>query len=366
MLRDVIEQIQNDLRSGRFTNEATVSQGIVLPVLYELGWPVFDTRSVAPEYALEGRRVDFALCDGSDRPKVFLEVKRVGQAEGRDRQLFEYAFHRGVPVAILTDGQEWSFYLPGEEGHYEERRVYKIDLLERDAMECDDRLTRYLGHMRVMSGETLEAARTDYRDAARLRQITATLPRAWAALLESQDALLIELLADKVEDMCGYKPDPDTCSQFLSALAAARSAPTPGRVRPVSTPPRGTSGAAPVPRGFAQSALSQVGFSFQGSFCPARSAREVMQGVLRLLAEADQTFLDRFTARKHGKKRRFVARGRAELYPGRPDLADYSVEFVPGWWMGTNYSKRSITEIIQLACEVAGVPFGTGLRINLG
>jgi hypothetical protein len=74
MLLDVIERIQNELRSGRFTNEAAVSQGIVLPVLSELGWPVFDTHSVAPEYVLEGRRVDFALCDGSDRPKVFLEV----------------------------------------------------------------------------------------------------------------------------------------------------------------------------------------------------------------------------------------------------------------------------------------------------
>ena len=83
-----------------------------------------------------------------------------------------------------------SSYLPGEEGHYEERRVYKIDLLERNATECDDRLTRYLGHLRVMSGAALEAARTDYRDAARLRQIIATLPRAWAALLESQDSWL--------------------------------------------------------------------------------------------------------------------------------------------------------------------------------
>ena len=127
MLRDVIEQIQNDLRSGRLhEQEAAVTQGIVLPVLYELGWPVFDTRSVAPEYALEGRRINFTLFDGSDKQKVFLEVKRVGQAKGRDRQLFEYAFHRGVPVAILTDGQNSSFYLPGEEGHYEERRVYKI------------------------------------------------------------------------------------------------------------------------------------------------------------------------------------------------------------------------------------------------
>jgi predicted type IV restriction endonuclease len=66
MLRDVIERIQNELRSGRCTNEAAVSQGIVLPVLYELGWLVCDTRRVAPEYALEGRRVDFTLCDGSD------------------------------------------------------------------------------------------------------------------------------------------------------------------------------------------------------------------------------------------------------------------------------------------------------------
>jgi len=109
-----------------------------------------------------------------------------------------------------------------------------------------------------------------------------------------------------------------------------------------------------------------MGFSFQGHFCPARSARGVMQGVLRRLAKADQTFLERFTARKHGKKRRFVARDRAELYPGRPDLAEYAVEFMPGWWMGTNYSKQAITEIIRLACEVAGVSFGTDLRIHLG
>ena len=97
-----------------------------------------------------------------------------------------------MPEATRSYGMttRGSSYLPGEEGHYEERRVYKIDLLERNATECDDRLTRYLGHLRVMSGAALEAARTDYRDAARLRQIAATLPRAWAALLESQDSWL--------------------------------------------------------------------------------------------------------------------------------------------------------------------------------
>jgi hypothetical protein len=51
-----------------------------------------------------------------------------------------------------------------------------------------------------------------------------------------------------------------------------------------------------------------------------------------------------------------VARDRTELYPGRPDLSDgHAVEFIPGWWLGTNYSRRSIREIIDLALEIAGV-----------
>ena len=40
-------------------------------------------------------------------------------------------------MAILTDGQEWSFYLPGEQGRYDERRVYKPDLLEREISEAE-------------------------------------------------------------------------------------------------------------------------------------------------------------------------------------------------------------------------------------
>ena len=79
MIQEAIERIQHDLRNGRFTNEAAVSQGVVLPLLHELGWPVFNTQIVVPEYALEGRRFDFALCDTNTRPKAFLEVKRVGQ-----------------------------------------------------------------------------------------------------------------------------------------------------------------------------------------------------------------------------------------------------------------------------------------------
>ncbi len=251
MLRDTIERVQNDLRSGGFPSEAAVSQGVVLPLLQALNWPVFDTQSVTPQYEVEGTRVDFALCDGIDNPKAFLEVKRVGQLEGGDRQLFQYAFHRGVPLAILTDGQEWSFYLPAEPGLYDERRVYKLDLLERDVSECERRFMRCLAHDAVVSGKALEAARADHQDVTRARQIDVALPKAWAALISQQDELLLELLADKVEDVCGYRPYADTCARFLQGLGATPSAartspPTQQSPRLIPTPSLAT----PVGVGF--------------------------------------------------------------------------------------------------------------------
>ena len=130
-LAEEISRIRKTLETGRFRNEASVSFGAVIPILEALKWPVRNTDIVAPEYSLEARRVDFALCYPEMKPIVFIEVKQVGQTEGADRQLFEYAFHAGVPMAVLTDGQEWHFYLPGERGAYQERRVYKLDLLER-------------------------------------------------------------------------------------------------------------------------------------------------------------------------------------------------------------------------------------------
>ncbi len=354
-LNELLPRIIESLRQGRYINEAAVSQGIVLPILDALGWPVFDTGSVAPEYSLEGRRVDFALLDANRRPRAFIEVKRPGQAEGADRQLFEYAFHSGVPLAILTDGQEWGIYLPAEEGTYDERRVYKLDLLAREINISTERLSRYLLCADVLSGSALEAARTDYRDAARIRLIQKALPTAWNRLLREPDELLLELLADTTEDICGYKPSLDDCARFItspqqpslpSQSPTAAASPRPIRVSTKSGP---------------------LSFTMNGQTVQARSAREIMQEILKRLADRDPTFLIRFASRKHGRKRKYIAQDRFELYQDRPDLAEtHSVEFVPGWWLGTNYSKDNIEDIIMLACEVAGMKYGIDIEISLG
>jgi len=360
-----IEKVRQGLREGRFTSEAAVSQGILLPALHVLGWPVFDTTIVIPEFSVEGRRVDYALCHPENRPSVFIEVKKVGLSEGADRQLFEYAFHLGVPMAILTDGQEWSFYLPGEQGRYDERRVYKLELLERDIAEAKSRLDGYLSYSNVCSGAALQAARSDYQNVARVRIIETNFPKAWEALLKDQDSLLLELLAEKVEDICGYKPDLDVCSQFLEMQIKNDNHIDKHEVER-KLPVKQAKSFTPATSTIHARTVDNFNFFFKGQEFPARSAREVMTKLFQLLSQEDGGFLDRFTSRKHGKKRRYLARDKHDLYPGRPDLAEqHSVEIVAGWWLGTNYSRRNIQDIIELALEVAGPHLRKATKANV-
>lgn len=360
MLKDHINSIRDGLRAGHFTNESAVSQGIVLRILDALSWPTYYPQVVFPEYPLTGRRVDFALCHPPGKPMVFIEVKSVGQSFAGERQLFEYAFHKGVPMAILTDGCEWHFFLPAEQGDYWERRVYKLDLVKRDIGEIVSRLERYLKYEAVCSGAAVEAARADYKEVRRERLVKTTLPQAWLNLVEDKDERLLELVADRVEILCKYKPSPATVADFLASLVVPHvDAPPPPSPEPVP-PPREPQPPPPVTK--------NIGFSLEGRFYPARNAREVLVQVFTKLADRDPGFLDRFAGLpKHGSKRRYLARSREALYPHRPDLArDHSHDLGNGWYLVVHWNKKAIEKIIKMACEVAKVRFGTNLIVNLG
>ncbi len=268
-------------------------------------------------------------------------------------------------MAILTDGQEWHFFLPAEQGDYGERRVYKLDILERDLDESVERLRRYLYYRAMSTGQAIEAARRDYRDIAKEREIKATLPEAWTKLISESDELLLELIADKTESLCGYKPSLDMVSSFLREsdnrplrMPTTQTTRPPQVVHPPST--------LPVRREYTPTA-GPIGFTLDGQTYNAHNARDVMRQIFHQFAERDPTFLERFVALpKHGQKRRYLARSREEFYPDRPDLArNYSAEFLPGWWIGLNYSKEHIEKIIRIACDVAGVRFGSQLEIRL-
>ncbi len=368
-LANHIDDIRAGIKAGRYGNETAVSQGIVVRLLQALGWPTYDTHVVCPEYALAGRRVDYALCHPSDKPVALIEVKDVGQSAGAERQLFEYAFHVGVPLAILTDGQEWNFFLPAEQGDYSERRVYKLDIVERELPESVARMERYLSYSQISSGAAIAAAREDYGNVSRSRQMNSKLPEAWSRLVAEEDELLLELIADKVEDLCGFKPDLDTVAKFLRESVALKSGPTPSvPITSTVNVPESQQRSQGAKKSVFGGLPIGVGYSLDGRFVSCRNGRDVMVHVFEELAGRDPSFLERFTSRpKHGRTRRYLARSPEELYPGRTDLAsEHSFKLKSGWYIGTNVSHAQIERIIEMACEVANIRMGRELVVNVG
>ncbi len=395
MLEQDIRDIRENLRRERYPNEAAVSQGIVLRLLHTLGWPIHEAQVVHPEYTLEGRRVDFALCYPANEPRIFIEVKGVGKGTGAERQLFEYAFHQGVPLAVLTDGREWSFFLPAGEGSYGKRRVCKLDLSASDIAESVQRFERYLRYDDVRSGAARKAAQDDYQNVIherQKRQIHMALPEAWARLVAEEHDTLLKWVTDRVEGLCGHKPDPGTVARFLQEMAhqtGARSPRTPARPSNLSDPPpapdetgstdvtlpqplnMGPAGV-PLPQPLTSphpsstSTPGDIGFTLFGEFVPCRNQRDVLIRAIEALTNRDSSFIESFVALpQHGRTRRYIALHRSGLYPGSPHLAQESRQLRSGYWIGLNVNQEDIERIIKLACEVAGIGYGTDLTITL-
>ena len=251
-LETTIADITVQLRQRKFPNEQAISQGIVLRLLRVLGWDPWDTATVWPEYQTGEGRPDFALCHPPTKPAIFIEVKQPGKVEDAAvHQALQYAFQTGVPFIVLTDGATWSFYLPAEQGSYEKRRVYRLDLLERPPVEAAEALCRYLAHDRVVAGEALEIARQEYRSLFRRDQARAAIPEVWRELVDKGNEELVELLAGKVEPKTGIRPDADDVAEFLSGLGkpviveTSRSNTSEHTERPISQwPAKETSAAA--------------------------------------------------------------------------------------------------------------------------
>ncbi len=362
-LEIILAEITTRLRQGRFPNEQAISQGIVLRVLQDLGWDTWDTNVVWPEFQTGEGRADFALCHPPAKPSIFIEVKQPGKAEDAVRQALEYAFHSGVPFVVLTDGRTWSFYLPAEQGSYEDRRVHKLDLYERSPVEAAEILERYLNCIRVANGESLDTARKEYRSRNRKSQAKAAIPDAWRELVEKGDELLVDLLASAVESKTGVRPDDDDAADYLASLGRARAQEA---VVPLNRPfAQPLLQPAMAPRNIGESTRSGH-LILNGKTFPYNNAKEAMVLVLGELAKADEQFLERCYQHPNsqGRKRRYIARTSQELYPDREDLREMSATLPGGWLVATNLNNVLKKTIVKLATEVAGLEYGKDVRVD--
>ena len=349
-LTATITDLRRRIAAGHFRSEAEISQGVVGGIISGLDWDFHDTRVVAPQFKIGKRKVDYALCHPPNCPAILLEVKDLGKAGAKgERQLFEYCFHQGVPIAVLTDGRVWRFFFPAGQGTYAQRRFARIDLVSQDAEESARVLERYLRAHDVRSGEARRRAQTDY-DTIRLeREAASKYGSVWRELLAGPEPALLDLFRTTVEEATGFRPDPRRASQFIRAQLSVKPDPPPPSPQP-PPPPNGPS------------------LTYRGQTETFKNGVQVMAAAFGKLASAHPSLCEQFSERHRGKTRRYLAATRKELYPGAPKFEKYSVQLPNRWWLATNCSNSDKLTRIRWACEVAGLEFGRDLvaRIPVG
>ncbi len=212
---------------------ASIKTGIVLRLLSVLGWNPFNVSEVKPEYGVDEKKVDYALRI-QERNLVFIEVKEYGDAlKNHEEQLVKYSFLEQVKLAILTNGVQWRFYLPMIAGSWTQRRFLTLDLSSNETGDAVLRFKELLTRNAIDSGDAFDTAETLFKNRQRKALLTKHLPNAWAELIRAPSTALIKLLAEKIEQVAGFKPDDADVIKFLvtaeSPACAGGAAPARGK-----------------------------------------------------------------------------------------------------------------------------------------
>lgn len=93
-----------------------------------------------------------------------------------------------------------------------------IDIAERPGDEVASTLRRYLERVAVRSGASVKAAREDLQST----KAAANIPDAWASLLKEPDGLIVECLAERVEENTGVAPAKQDIRNYLARLQVPR------------------------------------------------------------------------------------------------------------------------------------------------
>ena len=273
-------------------DDASIKQAVVLRLLSYLGWDIFDVDEVCPDFPTDSGVVSYALrIDAAT--KVLVDVKR--QAEGGyddvHRALVASAAAGAVELAAHTDGCRWWFYLPAAKGGLTQKRCQLLDTNEQKPDEVALELIALLSREKVVNGEYLEAARAAYQQHKR-RLAAEVLPDAWNKVLAGPNKILVEILCDASEKICGCKAEPGVVEAFLRSNLARWALPPagtegtapPAPARTEAAPaegPRLPTGAdksadmkARKPEFFANKAIDS--FSFRGNTFPVRNWEEML------------------------------------------------------------------------------------------
>jgi negative regulator of replication initiation len=119
--------------------------------------------------------------------------------------------------------------------------------------------------------------------------------------------------------------------------------------------------ASPPPRGTRR--RGQWTVEVQGERIAVANLKAAYRALLEILHSRHPDFLAAFAEEK-GRRRLFVARTPAQLYPASPHLAKrHAAPLASGWYFDTNVSTTQVARRARVAARLCGLRYGADVRI---
>ena len=134
-IRNLASRIPQQL--GHVKTEEATKNALVMPFINALGYNVFDPTEVVPEFTADvgikkGEKVDYAIMKDGKLVMLF-ECKTVGTnlATVHSSQLYRYFSVTDAPVAVLTNGTTYNFYMDLESPNRMDSKPFLVfDMLD--------------------------------------------------------------------------------------------------------------------------------------------------------------------------------------------------------------------------------------------
>lgn len=286
-LLETLEKIRN---SPDPENEKAVEAKIMTPILENLGWDTFGS-DLYYRYPVGDKKdrgeVDIAL-KVKKRTVALIEAKASGgRLEEHVGQVLRYAFHEGVQICVLTNGQEWWLYLPREEGPPPERKFATFNIKTDSVEKVAGNLETYLSKENLGSREAEKRAKEVLKALRDKEYLQAEIPRIWKAKLDEPDTELVDLVTKWVDNEIGLRPAKEQVVALLKGLPVPavvasrepRRASQPSRTKEKKKIASHPTTEAKKPQ------IKATGFELLGKYYEVKHNYQVLVGVAEVLFE---------------------------------------------------------------------------------
>lgn len=207
-MKETLADIKSKLQSGDYTNEEHVRLSLVARVLQKLDWNIWDPTEVNAEFIVvpneDKTRVDLALFIRPTLPSVFIEIKAVGQIQGRlhdiERQVRDYNRNNTALFSVITDGREWRFYYSQTAGEFSQKCFESFNLEDDNIEDVERSLMTFLKKSEIANDNARREAETYLQLNQKQRAMEDCLPEARRLLHEPPFPSLPDALANLVRE----------------------------------------------------------------------------------------------------------------------------------------------------------------------